>query len=38
MHQGRFNVCSGTALSAPASAPLAAYRVKLEDGKLWVEV
>jgi nitrite reductase/ring-hydroxylating ferredoxin subunit len=38
MHQGRFNVCSGAALSAPASAPLATYRVKLEDGKLWVEV
>ena len=38
MHQGRFNVCSGAALSAPANVPLATYRVKLEDGKLWVEV
>ena len=38
MHQGRFNVCSGAALSAPAYVPLATYRAKLEDGKLWVEV
>ncbi len=38
VHQGRFSVCTGAALSAPARVPLATYRVKLEDGKLWVEV
>jgi 3-phenylpropionate/trans-cinnamate dioxygenase ferredoxin subunit len=38
MHQGRFNVCTGAALSAPASLPLASYRLKLEGGRLWIEV
>jgi nitrite reductase/ring-hydroxylating ferredoxin subunit len=38
VHQGRFNVCSGAALSAPASVPLKTYRVKLEDGKILVEI
>jgi nitrite reductase/ring-hydroxylating ferredoxin subunit len=38
VHQGRFNVCSGAALSAPASTPLKTYPVKTEDGKVFVEV
>lgn len=38
VHQGRFNVCSGAALSAPASTPLRTYPVKLVDGKVFVEV
>ena len=38
IHQGRFNVCTGAALSAPASAPLKTYPVKTEDGKVFVEV
>jgi nitrite reductase/ring-hydroxylating ferredoxin subunit len=38
VHQGRFNVCTGAALSAPASMPLATYPVKMVDGKLFVQV
>jgi 3-phenylpropionate/trans-cinnamate dioxygenase ferredoxin subunit len=38
VHQGRFNVCTGAALSAPASTPLKTYPVKTEDGKVFVEV
>ncbi len=38
VHQGRFNICTGAALSAPASTPLKTYPVKIEAGKLFVEV
>jgi nitrite reductase/ring-hydroxylating ferredoxin subunit len=38
VHQGRFNVCTGAALSAPASVPLKTYPVRTEDGKVFVEV
>jgi 3-phenylpropionate/trans-cinnamate dioxygenase ferredoxin subunit len=38
VHQGRFNVCTGAALSAPASTPLNTYPVKTEDGRVFVEV
>jgi 3-phenylpropionate/trans-cinnamate dioxygenase ferredoxin subunit len=38
VHQGRFNVSTGAALSAPASSPLKTYPVKLEAGKVYVEV
>ena len=38
VHQGRFNVCTGAALSPPVSTPLATYPVKAVDGKVLVEV
>ena len=38
VHQGRFHVCTGAALSAPASTPLKTYPVKIEDGRIFVEV
>jgi nitrite reductase/ring-hydroxylating ferredoxin subunit len=38
VHQGRFNVCTGAALSAPASSPLNTYPVKVENGGVFVEV
>jgi 3-phenylpropionate/trans-cinnamate dioxygenase ferredoxin component len=38
VHQGRFNVCTGAALSAPASTPLKIYPVKIEAGAVFVEV
>jgi nitrite reductase/ring-hydroxylating ferredoxin subunit len=38
VHQGRFNVCTGAALSAPASTPLKTYPVKLVDGRVFVEI
>jgi nitrite reductase/ring-hydroxylating ferredoxin subunit len=38
VHQGRFNVCTGAALSAPASTPLRTYPVKVVDGQVFVEI
>ncbi len=38
VHQGRFNICTGAALSAPATTPLATYPVKIDAGKVFVEV
>jgi nitrite reductase/ring-hydroxylating ferredoxin subunit len=38
VHQGRFNVCTGAALSAPASQPLKTYAVQLVDGQVYVDV
>src|SRR6185437_95185 len=38
VHQGRFNVCTGAALSAPASTPLKTYPVKIEAGAVFVEI
>lgn len=38
VHQGRFNICTGAALSAPASAPLKTYPVKLEASQVLVQV
>src|ERR1700674_1997661 len=38
VHQGRFNVTTGAALSAPASRPLKTYPVQLVDGEVYVAV
>lgn len=38
VHQGRFNVRTGAALSAPASRPLKTYAVRLVDGQVYVDV
>lgn len=38
VHQGRFDVCSGAALSAPASTPLQTYPVKVVGGQVFVEI
>jgi nitrite reductase/ring-hydroxylating ferredoxin subunit len=38
VHQGRFNVCTGAALSAPASTPLKTYPVEVREGRVFVEV
>lgn len=38
MHQARFDLKTGAALSAPASEPVKVYRVLVEDGKAWVDV
>lgn len=37
-HQGRFDVRSGKALSAPAFVPLKTYPLKIVDGKIYVNV
>jgi naphthalene 1,2-dioxygenase system ferredoxin subunit len=38
VHQGRFDVRNGAALSAPASTPLQTYPVKVIDGEVFVEI
>ena len=37
-HQGRFDVRSGKALSAPAFVPLKTYPLKIVDGKIYISV
>lgn len=37
LHQGRFCIKSGKALSAPVSIPIQTYEVKVEDGKVYVK-
>ncbi|MGC2462183.1 MAG: non-heme iron oxygenase ferredoxin subunit [Steroidobacteraceae bacterium] len=38
VHQGRFNVRTGAALSAPACKPLKTYAVQVVDGEVYVAV
>lgn len=38
LHQGRFNLRTGKALSAPACVDLATYKVELRDGDVYVFV
>lgn len=38
LHQGRFEITSGKALSAPACVDLRTYPVKLEDGELFIQI
>ena len=38
VHQGRFNVRTGAALSAPASVPLKTYPTRVTDGQVYVAV
>ena len=38
LHQGRFDVTTGRALSAPVCVDLVTYKVKIEDGAVWVEI
>jgi len=37
-HQGRFDVRSGAALTAPVFVPVKTYPIKVVDGKLYVNV
>ena len=36
LHQARFDIRSGKALSAPATVDLRTYPVKVDDGQVWV--
>jgi 3-phenylpropionate/trans-cinnamate dioxygenase ferredoxin component len=38
LHQGRFSISSGAALSAPACDPLATYEVKVVDEAIMVKL
>ena len=37
LHQGRFDVRTGAATGAPASAALRCYPVKIVDGRVWLQ-
>lgn len=37
MHQGRFEIVSGAAKTAPVCIDLATYPVKVEDGRVYIE-
>ena len=36
LHQGRFDVCTGTALCAPLHEDIKTYPVKIEGGKVFI--
>ena len=38
LHQGRFDVCTGKVTSGPAEDPLRTYPVRIENGRVWVEI
>ena len=38
LHGGRFDVCTGKALSAPVSVDLKTYEVKVENGRIFVNI
>ncbi|MDJ0821826.1 MAG: non-heme iron oxygenase ferredoxin subunit [Paracoccaceae bacterium] len=38
LHGGRFDVCTGKALSAPVVEDLRTYPVEVRDGQVWVLV
>ena len=38
LHQGRFDVRTGKALCEPLTQDIRVYPVKIEDGRVWVEV
>lgn len=37
-HQGRFDVRSGAVTCGPASAPIKTWPVKVEDGRVWIDL
>jgi 3-phenylpropionate/trans-cinnamate dioxygenase ferredoxin subunit len=38
LHQGRFNILTGEALSAPVCVDLKTYPVKIENGEIYLDV
>ncbi len=38
LHGGRFDICTGEALSAPVNVDLRTYAVKVEGGRVFVQV
>ena len=38
LHQGRFDVVTGKALSAPVCVDLKTYPVELRGGEVWIEI
>lgn len=37
-HGAKFDICTGRALTMPATEPTAAHEVKVEDGWVWVKL
>ena len=38
LHGGRFDICTGEALSAPVIDDLQTYPVKVEDGQVYIQI
>lgn len=38
LHMAKYNICTGKALSAPATVELAAYPIKIDDGAVLVDL
>ncbi|MBT0962167.1 non-heme iron oxygenase ferredoxin subunit [Denitromonas iodatirespirans] len=38
LHQGKFDVCSGRALCAPLTEDIRTYPVKIEDGRVFIDM
>jgi naphthalene 1,2-dioxygenase system ferredoxin subunit len=38
LHQGRFDVCSGKAMCAPLTEDLRTYPVRIENGRVYVDL
>ncbi|MTV35978.1 non-heme iron oxygenase ferredoxin subunit [Duganella radicis] len=38
LHQGKFDVCSGKAMCAPLTVDLRTYPVKIENGRVYVDL
>ncbi len=38
LHQGRFDIPSGKALSAPVCVDLKTYKIKIEDGDIFISI
>ena len=38
LHQGRFDICSGKALGAPVLVDLKTWRVKQQDGDIYINI
>jgi nitrite reductase/ring-hydroxylating ferredoxin subunit len=38
LHQGRFCIKTGKALSAPVSSPIEVFETKVDDGKIYIRM
>jgi naphthalene 1,2-dioxygenase system ferredoxin subunit len=38
LHQGKFDVCSGKAMCAPLTVDIRTYPVKIENGRVFVDL
>jgi len=38
LHQGKFDVCTGKALCAPLTEDIRRYPVRIDDGRVWLQL